>query len=53
MTLRMVFCRHGCNAFETRDDEPECGACGSVMTEDVEPFEDAIEEVEERGPEPG
>jgi len=43
------FCPQGCNTFETRDLEPECAACGSTMTTNIEPFEDAIEAIEEAG----
>jgi hypothetical protein len=46
---KTYFCPNGCNVFTTLDEDPECGACGSVMSDDPEPFYDVIEAMEERG----
>lgn len=46
---KTYYCPRGCNVFDTYDTEPECGACGSRMTEDVEAFDDAHERRELEG----
>jgi methanogenic corrinoid protein MtbC1 len=43
------FCPNGHNVFTTTEVNPECGACGAVMTTDPSQFEDVIEEIEDRG----
>lgn len=47
--MQTYFCPRGCNAFGTNDPAPECGACGSAMTTDPEPFDDVHEEREIEG----
>jgi hypothetical protein len=47
--VRMVFCPHGHNAYETNERAPECGACGAIMSEDADDFNDALEIIEDRG----
>lgn len=43
------FCPRGCNVFTTDERDPECGACGTIMTTDETRFGDAIEAIEEQG----
>jgi hypothetical protein len=47
--MKTYYCPRGCNVFDTCDTAPECGACGSRMTEDVEAFDDAHERRELEG----
>ena len=47
--MKTYYCPRGCNVFDTYDTAPECGACGSRMTEDVEAFDDAHERRELEG----
>jgi hypothetical protein len=42
------FCPRGCNVVDDHEP-PECGACGSVMTDDPSSFDDVHEAIEERG----
>ena len=40
------YCPRGCNVFETTSENPECAACGRIMTTDPQLFNDAHEQRE-------
>ena len=46
VSTRTWYCPKGCNVFDTREDEPECAACGQVMSMDSTEYSDVHEDIE-------